>query len=244
MPHNGGLTVTGQREADIDRFPIYALSSGIQGEATWTGRAMLFVRFSGCPLSCAWCDEPLHKDAHAVRLLTAEEILATLRQIAPHLSSVLLTGGEPLAVKGLARLVRFLKDRGYWLAMETSGVGGAIPPEVDWVTLSPKTPLPDAVFARANELKYVVAASPSTQQTLEIQQKSRTHANVWVQPQDEETAGKKRPGSDIHPETSTGPVRLEKIHNTGALARCLEHIERSDGAIRLSLQTHKLVGLP
>ena len=107
--------------------------------------------------------------------------------------------------------------------METSGVGGPIPPGVDWITLSPKKPLPDSLFAMANEIKYIVGASPTTQQVAEIQQRAKSHANVWVQPQSR------------HDTTA--------IHSA-ALQRCLEQIKQSNGKIRLSLQTHKLVDLP
>ncbi|MBF0402206.1 MAG: 7-carboxy-7-deazaguanine synthase QueE [Magnetococcales bacterium] len=209
-------------------YPICDLFASIQGEATWAGRAMLFLRFSGCPLSCPWCDEPRHKDPNAVRSLTAHAILAELRQAEPTLSALLLTGGEPLAIPGLAQLVAFLKEQGYWLAMETSGVGGTIPPGLDWITLSPKTPLPESVFARANELKYVVGATPTARQSAEIQQRARSHGTVWVQPQADGTLN------------AAGQEQINPL----ALQQCLYHIKQSAGQIRLSLQTHKWVGLP
>lgn len=189
---------------------------------------MLFVRFSGCPLSCPWCDEPRHKDPNAVRSMTATDILAALRQTDTLLRSVLLTGGEPLAIPGLALLVNFLKEQGYWLAMETSGVGGVLPTGVDWVTLSPKTPLPESLFVAAHEIKYIVSASPTDRQTAEIQQRAQTHANVWVQPLSEGGVD----GAD------------QSAINPHALQHCLGHIKQSGGRIRLSLQTHKWIGLP
>ena len=96
-------------------YPICDLFASIQGEATWTGRAMFFLRFSGCPLSCPWCDEPRHRDPTATRHLTAVEILAQLRHMDPTLRALVLTGGEPLAVRELPKLVDFLKKQGYWL---------------------------------------------------------------------------------------------------------------------------------
>lgn len=209
-------------------YPVCDLFASIQGEASWTGRAMLFVRFSGCPLSCPWCDEPRHRDPDAIRALTATDILTALRQTDPLLRSVLLTGGEPLAVPGIDRLVHFLKDQGYWLAMESSGVGGVLPTGLDWVTLSPKTPLPESLFAAAHEIKYLVTDSPTERQTAEIQQRAQTHANVWVQPLSERGVNGEEP-STINPH---------------ALQHCLRHIKQSGGRIRLSLQTHKWIGLP
>lgn len=210
------------------RYPVCDLFASIQGEATWTGCAMLFVRFSGCPLACPWCDEPRHKDPEATRLLTGAEIVAAMRQLDPTLSRILLTGGEPLAVKGLAHLVACLKEQGYWLAMETCGIGGEIPSGLDWITLSPKTPLPEAVFAQAHEIKYIVASSPTDRQTKEIQARARMQENVWVQPRAE--------GEDEPTGPTTNPPQ--------ALQHCLTHIKQSAGRIRLSLQTHKWIGLP
>lgn len=207
--------------SDGPTFPVYDVFFGIQGEATWAGRAMLFVRFSGCPLSCTWCDEPQHRDTQATRLLTATQILETLRQIEPTLTHLLLTGGEPLAVPHLDVLVSFLKDHGYWIALETSGVGGPMPPGIDWVTLSPKTALSEHRFSEANEIKYIVNATPSPHQTDTIQRRATTHGNVWVQPQS-----------------------TDHVMDRRALHHCLAHIRDAAGRIRLSLQTHKLIGLP
>ena len=209
-------------------YPVCELFASIQGEATWTGCAMLFVRFSGCPLACPWCDEPRHKDPEATRLMTSAEIVTAMRQLDPSLSRILLTGGEPLAVNGLAPLVARLKAQGYWLAMETCGVGGEIPPGLDWITLSPKTPLPETVFAQASELKYIIDSSPAERQTKEIQARARTQNNVWVQPRAE--GGAAATGQDLIPPQ--------------ALQHCLDHIRQSGGRIRLSLQTHKWIGLP
>lgn len=206
--------------ADSPIFPLCDLFSSIQGEGTWTGRAMLFLRFSGCPLSCPWCDEPLHKDPQATRSWTGEHIVKKLAKEA-NLPHVLLTGGEPLAVQGIDYLIGLLKNQNYWLAMETSGVGGPLPKHLDWITLSPKTSLDATLFDRADEIKYVVGESPSVRQIEEIQQIANSHDNVWIQPRSD--------GQRFNPL---------------ALDSCLEQIKVSGGKIRLSLQTHKLIGLP
>ncbi|MBF0462147.1 MAG: 7-carboxy-7-deazaguanine synthase QueE [Magnetococcales bacterium] len=219
------MTTTSYR---AELYPICDLVSTLQGEGTWAGMAVFLLRFSGCPLACSWCDEPRHRDPQATRHLTPAAIVAEMRRLDPHLTHILLTGGEPLAVPGLFYLVDYFKDHGYWQAMETSGVGGEIPFGLEWVTLSPKTPLPEALFNRADEVKYIIGANPSDRQTEEIQERARIHDNVWVQPCSEATVA--LPGqSPINPQ---------------ALQHCLAHIKRSGGRIRLSLQTHKWIGLP
>ncbi|MBF0214961.1 MAG: 7-carboxy-7-deazaguanine synthase QueE [Magnetococcales bacterium] len=205
-----------------DAAPLYAICEifvSIQGEASWTGRPMIFIRAWGCPLSCSWCDEPLHRDPAARRMMSGDEILDAVRQVAPGLFSVVLTGGEPLALPGLSGLVARLKEAGYWVAMESSGLGGALPdPMVDWLTLSPKTPLSEAIYQSASEIKYVVggeAGFPS-----HILERAERHDNVWVQPR----AMGDRP-------------------DPKAVAHCVEMTLRAKGRLRLSLQTHKYIGV-
>ncbi|WP_193771457.1 7-carboxy-7-deazaguanine synthase QueE [Candidatus Magnetaquicoccus inordinatus] len=189
---------------------------------------MLFIRFHGCPLSCPWCDEPLHRDPNTRQDLLQEELLASLQKLNATLPYLLLTGGEPLAVPHLSELVVYLKQQGYWLAMETSGVGGTIPNGIDWITLSPKTPLPEEIYNKANEIKYIIEAPPSAKRTAEIVQRAIQHGNVWVQP-------RAQPQQDPHQHPAIDPQ---------ALAGCLQLIRQSAGKIRLSLQIHKWAHIP
>ncbi|MBF0136279.1 MAG: 7-carboxy-7-deazaguanine synthase QueE [Magnetococcus sp. DMHC-1] len=203
------------------RHAICDLFASVQGEAGWSGRAMFFIRFSGCPLHCTWCDEPLHRDPQAIRLLTTADIQAARQELAPGIPHVLLTGGEPLSAPGLHELIASLKESGLWIAMETSGVGGPPPDGVDWLTLSPKTPLSAEWFTRANEIKYVVGANPDPAWIREILQQASRHPQVWVQP-------RSRDG----------------IPDPEAVALCYRLVLEAGAHLRLSLQTHKWIGVP
>ncbi|MBF0175650.1 MAG: 7-carboxy-7-deazaguanine synthase QueE [Magnetococcales bacterium] len=205
----------------VARHAICDLFASVQGEAGWSGRAMFFIRFSGCPLHCVWCDEPLHRDPEAARLLTTAEILATRERLAPEIPHVLLTGGEPLAAPGLDALITALKQAGLWVAMETSGVGGEPPRGVDWITLSPKTPLPPEWYERADEIKYVVDAHPSPAWIEEILHRATRHPRVWVQ-----------------------PCAQGALPDPGAVALCYNLVMQKGARLRLSLQTHKWIGVP
>ncbi|MGN7611364.1 7-carboxy-7-deazaguanine synthase QueE [Magnetococcales bacterium HHB-1] len=201
-------------------YPICDLFSSVQGEGLHTGKPMLFLRVWGCPLSCTWCDEPLHRDPDACQWMSINTILKKLKKISPDIKSLLLTGGEPLAVKQLSTLITHLKKAGFWIAMETSGVGGTLPQKVDWVTLSPKRPISENFFKHANEIKYIVSANPSTALIEEINHYSHRYANVLVQPLAQKS----------HPDPK-------------AVERCFQLVMQSQGRLRLSLQTHKWIGV-
>ncbi len=89
----------------------------LQGEASRAGLPTVFVRLTGCPLRCVWCDTE-HAFSGGERL-TLEEILA---RVARHpVRQVCVTGGEPLAQKNCLPLLAALCDAGYDVCLETSG---------------------------------------------------------------------------------------------------------------------------
>jgi 7-carboxy-7-deazaguanine synthase len=89
----------------------------IQGESTWAGRPCTFVRLTGCPLRCRWCDTEYA--FHGGATMSLEEVLAQVERF--ECSLVEVTGGEPLSQKECPELLRSLCDRGYDVLLETSG---------------------------------------------------------------------------------------------------------------------------
>lgn len=89
----------------------------LQGEASRVGLPTVFVRLTGCPLRCVWCDT-----AYAFTGGTAMSIEAVLAEVARHPTrQVCVTGGEPLAQKACLALLTALCDAGYEVSLETSG---------------------------------------------------------------------------------------------------------------------------
>lgn len=89
----------------------------IQGEGTRAGQPCVFVRLTGCPLRCAWCDT-----AYAFQEGTRRSVEEVVRDIAGHpCRRVLVTGGEPLAQPAAFTLVSRLLDEGWQVLVETSG---------------------------------------------------------------------------------------------------------------------------
>jgi 7-carboxy-7-deazaguanine synthase len=89
----------------------------IQGESTWAGEPCVFVRLTGCPLRCTYCDTE-----YAFRegtVATVGEVVDRVRAFGCPL--VELTGGEPLAQRRAFDLVRILCDAGLTVLIETSG---------------------------------------------------------------------------------------------------------------------------
>lgn len=96
---------------------VTEIFKSIQGESSWAGLPCVFVRLTGCPLRCVWCDT-----AYAYGEgdeMTLEEILARVEAFCTPL--VEITGGEPLAQAECPRLASELLMRGKTVLCETSG---------------------------------------------------------------------------------------------------------------------------
>lgn len=89
----------------------------LQGEARSSGYPTVFVRLTGCPLRCHYCDTTY--SFHGGELRTIDELLAQVDDYGvPH---VCVTGGEPLAQPNVLPLLTALCDRGLSVSLETSG---------------------------------------------------------------------------------------------------------------------------
>jgi 7-carboxy-7-deazaguanine synthase len=100
-----------------DFLRITEIFHSIQGESTWAGMPCTFVRLTGCPLRCVWCDTEYAFQGGT--RMSFEEILAEVRR---HPANVVeITGGEPLAHPGAVRLAQLLLEEGYTVLVETSG---------------------------------------------------------------------------------------------------------------------------
>ena len=100
-----------------ERLRITEIFHSIQGEADAIGWRTVFVRLTGCPLRCVWCDTEYA--FHGGDWRAIDDILAEVAAHgAPH---VCVTGGEPLAQKRCLVLLERLCDAGHEVSLETSG---------------------------------------------------------------------------------------------------------------------------
>lgn len=122
----------------------------LQGEGYYTGKAAIFVRFSGCNLHCSFCDTK-HE---SYQEYSDEEIL---NEIAAYPTRHLIfTGGEP-ALQLTEATVSFFKKKGYYIQVETNGTR-ELPEGIDWITCSPKFEFcrqAELRLPHINELKVV-----------------------------------------------------------------------------------------
>ncbi|MGQ0697667.1 MAG: 7-carboxy-7-deazaguanine synthase QueE [Panacagrimonas sp.] len=105
------------RKASEVSVRVTEIFLSLQGESSRTGLPTVFVRLTGCPLRCQYCDTAYAFHGGKTRLL--DDVAAEVE--AYGVSHVCVTGGEPLAQKSCLPLLTALCDRGYQLSLETSG---------------------------------------------------------------------------------------------------------------------------
>lgn len=219
-------------------YAINDIYATVQGEGCQTGLPMVLVRLQGCQVGCGWCDtkeswecntddrttlleaqddKKKWATVHAGEILTAVNAIKFGHQ---GIEWILLTGGEP-AEQDLTELVGILRHDGWKVSLETSGTAlGHVGVDIDWITVSPKIGMPGGkvirveALASANEIKYVVGKDRDLKTLENIMSEIPDGATICLQ-----------------------PVSQSKKATELCVEACLEK------GWRLSLQTHKYIGL-
>lgn len=133
-------------------YSISEIYESIQGEGVHTGERVVIVRFSGCNLSCEWCDT----DHSPNLILTAEQIVSHVSGF--HARAILLTGGEP-TIQDIAPLCKELRKNGYKVYLETNGTTSLknLRDYVDWIAISPKVEARPENARYADEVKVIAS---------------------------------------------------------------------------------------
>jgi 7-carboxy-7-deazaguanine synthase len=100
-----------------DFLRVTEIFHSIQGESTWAGYPCTFIRLTGCPLRCVWCDTEY--SFYGGAKMSLDDLVAKCDEIGTKLIEI--TGGEPLIHRNAFVLARMLIDRGYTVLVETSG---------------------------------------------------------------------------------------------------------------------------
>lgn len=196
----------------------------IQGESSHAGRPCSFVRLTGCPMRCVWCDSEYTFTGG--ERTSFEDIFAKLDKFGCNLVEV--TGGEPLAQKNAFPFIRELCDRSYEVLIETGGFVSTedVDPRAK-IILDVKCPAsgeaernhwPNLERLRADmdEVKFVVADMTDWEFAKDVIAKYGL--------------------ADRTKETLISPV-----HGIDNLAEIAESVSRSRLKVRFNLQLHKYI---
>jgi 7-carboxy-7-deazaguanine synthase len=115
------MTNTDEKAREFLR--ITEIFNSVQGESTWAGLPCTFIRLTGCPLRCVWCDTEY--SFHGGEKMSLDSLMERVREFATPL--VELTGGEPLIHRNAFVLAERLLDAGYTVLVETSGAVDVAP---------------------------------------------------------------------------------------------------------------------
>jgi len=228
-------------------YPVNEVFASIQGEGSYTGIASIFIRMQGCDVGCPWCDTkhtwktdieqridvdeiarraflPIVSESPGFAQYGPNELLGLVYQIARGraLRHVVITGGEP-ALYDLSPLITVLRGGGFQVQVETSGTEH-VPMRTDyWLTLSPKIKMPGGKIVlptswlRCNEIKLPVGKQKDIDLFVE-------ESEQWQKL------------------ISTRPIFLQPLSQSSkATELCVE--QAMERGWRVSLQTHKFVGL-
>jgi 7-carboxy-7-deazaguanine synthase len=182
-----------------ERLRVNEIFYSLQGESSQAGRPCVFVRLTGCPLRCTYCDTA--NAFYEGRWMDFDAILAA---IAAHPCKLVeVTGGEPLAQPATPALLARLVDRGYEVLLETSGAEStaAVPAGVR-VVLDLKTPdsgeearndwdnLPR--LRPGDEVKFVIGSRRDYEWARAVVQRGDipAHATILVSPVWESSIGR------------------------------------------------------
>ena len=215
-------------------YTVKELFPTLQGEGAHTGRAAVFCRFAGCNLwsgreedrataVCKFCDTDfVGSDGDGGgKFETAQDLAYAIESswrstaAGPQQRYVVFTGGEPLLQLD-EQLIEKLHQKGFEIAIETNGTI-KVPKGVDWVCVSPKAGS-DLIVLQANELKLVIPQEgQDSLEKLLARFEKMDYRNRFLQPMD---------GANL------------KINTELAISLCQKR-----PLWRLSLQSHKLIGI-
>ena len=194
-------------------YPIVEIFHSVQGEAFHAGIPHVFIRFGNCNLRCEWCDTDF---------LTFEEMeldRIVSKVISYNCNRVIFTGGEP-CLQDLETIGNELKNHGINLSVETNGTI-EVPDVIDWICVSPK----DQVYPNVS-----------------IKQRTGNELKVVYCGQDLSMYDDLMQGFDHH---FIQPCYMENdsIEENGKSFAIVENLVKNTPGWRLSLQTHKWMGV-
>lgn len=194
-------------------YPIVEIFHSVQGEAYHMGKPHVFIRFGNCNLRCEWCDTNFLEYEDMELQEIVDKVLSF------NCNRVIFTGGEP-CLQDLETIGIALKKQGMNLSVETNGTIN-VPEIIDWICVSPKDQLyPNSKISQrtGDELKVVYCG-----QELSMYDELKSgFTHLYLQP--------------CYIESMT-------VEENGKSFAIVENLVKDNPDWRLSLQTHKWMGV-
>ena len=194
-------------------YPIVEIFHSVQGEGFHAGIPHVFIRFGNCNLRCEWCDT----DFLTFKEMEVNDIVEEVLSFG--CNRVIFTGGEP-AMQDLSTIGMELKKHNISLSIETNGTI-IVDPIIDWICVSPKDQMYPNVSIKqvvGDELKVVYCG-----QDLSMYDSLKSGFNHhFIQP---------------------CYMEEESVEENGRSFQLAEKIVKENEGWRLSLQTHKWMGV-
>lgn len=210
---------------DGSSLKLVAIFPTLQGEGPYAGMPAVFVRLGGCNLACTFCDTEFENfsDVAMHDIVSRVKDASLVNDVRTH-DLVVITGGEPLR-QPVAPLCAALIAEGFAVQIETNGTIYRELPDGVHIVCSPKAvdgkyyALRPDMLARIDALKFLVTPHDSAYMAVPDVGQAAQGIPIYVQPMDEEDAMK------------------NAENRAHAVALCQQH------GYRLSLQTHKILGI-
>ena len=197
------------------KLPLMEQFYTIQGEGFQSGRPAYFIRIGGCDIGCSWCDSKFSWLADKHPLVNVDDIhRAALDSGA---DGLVVTGGEP-SLYNLQYLTEIFRKSGLSMFLETSGAY-PLTGVWDWICLSPKkrNPPQKEYFETAGELKVIIQSVEDLAWAEENAEQANDNCILYLQPE--------------------WSMRKE------ILPTLIDYVKK-ETKWRISLQTHKYIGIP
>lgn len=208
-------------QGDGQTLEVKHIFPTLQGEGPYVGVPSVFIRLGGCNLACTFCDtnfEDYQTMALPAIIEKVKELSAGVRNL------IVITGGEPFRQNIVPLCERLLAD-GFKIQIETNGtLWRDLPEKVD-IVCSPKNtgkgyfPVRPDLLARVNAFKFIISKHDAHYNHVADVGQGQYNTPVYVQPMDE----------------------YDDTRNAENLALALQLA--TEHGYRLSLQTHKMLGI-
>ncbi|MFA7335229.1 MAG: 7-carboxy-7-deazaguanine synthase QueE [Candidatus Obscuribacterales bacterium] len=212
----------------------------LQGEGPFSGQPAVFVRLAGCNLSCFWCDTEFESSDWRPELI---ELIAAIEKVRPPFCQlIVLTGGEPFRqnIGPLVESLLALSDK-LVVQIETNGTLYVDLPDSSRIHIvcSPKTStLNQRLLPKISSYKYLIAAGQyDSGDGLPIESTQKAGESVRIaRPSDVAVSGSAAA-------VFVMPIDTGSIDGTSANTQAAVKVALDFG-YRLTLQTHKITGIP